>query len=55
MAPKAKKTAERVWVRVAVNMARVHRGQRLLVDPEDEDIKVMLQNDALVREEPPPK
>jgi hypothetical protein len=53
MAPKEKKTAERVWVRVAVNMARVHRGQYLLVDPEDESIKSMIENGALVLEEPP--
>jgi hypothetical protein len=49
--PPKEKTAERIWVRVAVNMARVHRGQRLLVDPEDEEMKQLIAAGALVPEE----
>lgn len=52
MPPKEKKAAERIWVRVTVNMARVHRGQRLLVDPKDETIKTLIESGALVPEDP---
>jgi hypothetical protein len=51
MPPKANKAAERIWVRVAVNMARVHRGQRLLIDPEDPEMQKLLTAGALVPEE----
>jgi hypothetical protein len=53
MAPRKKpeeKTPERIWARVTVGMAGVHRGQLVLVDPEDETMAAMLRNGQLVAE-----